>query len=77
VRLDEKEPHFVIVDLLIVGYFARRIDRFLITTPDHANSLGFIVRISLRANLDDRVVVDEVPIDGHVEPLIEYVIAGC
>jgi hypothetical protein len=45
---------------------ARGIDRFLIATLDHADSLGFVVRISLRANLEDRVVIDGVPIVGRV-----------
>jgi hypothetical protein len=31
----------------------------------------------VRANPDDRVVVDEVPIGGRVEPSIGYVITGC
>jgi hypothetical protein len=31
----------------------------------------------VRANPDDRVVVDEVPISGRVGPSIGYVIAGC
>jgi hypothetical protein len=44
---------------------------------DHAESLGSVVRISLRANPEDRVVVDGVPIDGRVRPSIESVIAGC
>jgi hypothetical protein len=38
------------------------IDRFLIATLDHVDSLGFVVRISLRANPEDRVVIDEVSI---------------
>jgi hypothetical protein len=45
--------------------------------PDHTDSLGFIVRISLRANPDDRVVVDGVPIGGRAGPSIEFVVAGC
>jgi hypothetical protein len=53
------------------------IDRFLIVAPDHADSSGFIVRISVRANPDDRVVVDGVPIGGHARPSIGFVIAGC
>jgi hypothetical protein len=48
------------------------IDHFLI-----AYSSGFIVRISVRANPDDRVVNDEVPISGPVGPSIGSVIAGC
>jgi hypothetical protein len=43
---------------------------------DHADSLGFVVRISLRANPEDWVVVDGVPIGGHVGPSISSVVAG-
>jgi hypothetical protein len=42
-----------------------------------AYSLGFIVRISMRANPNDRVVIDEVPIGGRVGPSIGSVVAGC
>jgi hypothetical protein len=45
--------------------------------PDHADSSGFIVRMSPRGNLKDRLVIDGVPIDYHVRPLIESVVAGC
>jgi hypothetical protein len=31
----------------------------------------------VRANPDDRVIVDEVPIGGRIEPSIGYGIAGC
>jgi hypothetical protein len=51
---------------------AREIDRFSI-----AYSLGFIVRISVRANPDDRVVIDEVLIGGYFRPSIRSVVAGC
>jgi hypothetical protein len=51
---------------------AREIDRFSI-----AYSLGFIVRISVRANPDDRVVIDEVLIGGYFRPSIGSVVAGC
>jgi hypothetical protein len=47
------------------------IDRFSI-----AYSSGFIVRISVRTNPDDRVVVDEVMIGGHVGSSIGSVVAG-
>jgi hypothetical protein len=53
------------------------IDRFLIVAPDHADSSSFIVRILVRANLDDRVVVDGVLIGGRARPSIGFVIAGC
>jgi hypothetical protein len=52
------------VDRLIL---ARRIDRFSI-----AYSSCFIVRISVRANPDDRLVVDEVPIGSRVGPSIRF-----
>jgi hypothetical protein len=53
------------------------IDLFPIVAPDHADSLGFVVRISLRANPDDRVVIDGVPIGGRARPLIGFIVAGC
>jgi hypothetical protein len=43
--------------------------------PNHTDSSGFVVRISLRANLDDRVVIDVVSIGGHAGPLIRFVVA--
>jgi hypothetical protein len=52
-------------------------DRFLIATPDHADFLSFVIRISPRANPDDRVVVDGVLIIGHAGLSIEFVVAGC
>jgi hypothetical protein len=39
--------------------------------------LGFVVQISVRANPDDQVVVDVVPIGGCDGPLIGFVVAGC
>jgi hypothetical protein len=56
---------------------ARGIDCFLIATPDHADASGFFVRISLRANPDDWVVIDGVPIGGCTRPSIEFVVASC
>jgi hypothetical protein len=65
----KRSRFFIIVDLLIVYVLAGRIDcwvlageivRFTIAMPDHADSSGFIVRISLRANPDDQVVVDRI-----------------
>jgi hypothetical protein len=56
---------------------AAGIDRFPITMPDHADSSGFVVRISPRGNPDERVVVDGVPISGHTGPLIGSVTTGC
>jgi hypothetical protein len=62
------------IDLWVL---AGGIDRFSIATPNHVDSLDFTVRISHRANPDDRVVVDRVSIDGRVGPSIEFVVAGC
>jgi hypothetical protein len=45
--------------------------------PDHADSLGFVIRISLRANPDDRVVINGVPIGGRDGLSIGFVVAGC
>jgi hypothetical protein len=45
--------------------------------PDHADSSGFIVQISPKANPEDRVIIDGVPIDGHVGRSIKFVVAGC
>jgi hypothetical protein len=44
---------------------------------DHADSSDFIIRISLRANPDDRVVIDEVLIDAHAGLSIGFVVADC
>jgi hypothetical protein len=44
---------------------------------DHADYSDFVVRISLRANPDNQVVVDGVPIGGRAGPSIKFVIAGC
>jgi hypothetical protein len=53
------------------------IDRFPIATSDHADSSGFVVRISPRANPKDQVVIDGVSIDSRVRLSIRFVIAGC
>jgi hypothetical protein len=53
------------------------IDRFLIAMLDHVDSFGFVVRISLRANPEDRVVVDGVPIGVRVRPSIGSVVFDC
>jgi hypothetical protein len=45
--------------------------------PDHADSLGFVVRITLRANSDDRIVINRVPIGGRVGPSIGFIVASC
>jgi hypothetical protein len=41
-----------------------------------AYSSGFIVRISVRANPDDQVVIDEVPIGDRVGPSIRFFVAS-
>jgi hypothetical protein len=45
--------------------------------PDHDDSCGFVVWISLTANPDDQVVVNGVSIDGHAGLVIGFVVAGC
>jgi hypothetical protein len=56
---------------------ARGIDRFLIATPDHADFLSFVVRISPSANTEDRVVIDGILIGSRVELSIGFVVVGC
>jgi hypothetical protein len=56
---------------------ARGIDHCPIAMPDHGDSSGFVAWISLRANPDDRVVIDGVSISGRAEPSIGFIIAGC
>jgi hypothetical protein len=63
------------------GFYHRRsVDRWILAGGigrfSIAYSSGFIVQISVRANPDDRVVIDEVPIDGRVGPLIRFFIAS-
>jgi hypothetical protein len=41
---------------------------------DHDDSSGFVVWFSLRANPDDREVVDGVPIGGRARPSIRFVV---
>jgi hypothetical protein len=48
----------------------------MIAMPDHADSSGFFVRISPRANPENRVVIDRVPISSHAELSIGFVVAG-
>jgi hypothetical protein len=59
-------PDFIVVDLLLVEYL---LEELIISQI--AYSSGFIVWISVRANPDDRVVIDKVPIDGRVGPSID------
>jgi hypothetical protein len=44
--------------------------------PDHTGSLGFIVRISLRTNSDDWIVIDGVPIGSRARPSIRFIVAS-
>jgi hypothetical protein len=44
---------------------------------DHVDSWGCVVQISLRANSDDWVVVNEVQIGDHAGPSIGFIIVGC
>jgi hypothetical protein len=73
VRLDELKPHLVVVKLLIAGYLLEELIAGYLLEELAASQLlrpiililqAFIVRISLRANPDDRVVVDGVSIGG-------------
>jgi hypothetical protein len=52
------------------------IDRFSIAMPDHVDSSGFIVRISLRANPKDWVVIDGVSIGGRARLSIGFVVTS-
>jgi hypothetical protein len=53
------------------------IEPFSIAAPDHADSSGFVVRISIRANLDDRVVIDGVLIGSRAGSSIKFVVTDC
>jgi hypothetical protein len=53
------------------------VGRFTVIVLDHVDSSGFLVWISPRANSEDRVVIDRVPISGRTGLLIGSVIAGC
>jgi hypothetical protein len=39
--------------------------------------LGFVIRISLRVNPDDQVVINGVPIGGRAGLSIRFVVVGC
>jgi hypothetical protein len=52
------------------------IDRFSIAMPDHVDSSGFVVQISLRANPKDWVVIDGVSIGGRAGLSIGFVVTG-
>jgi hypothetical protein len=63
------------------GFYRRRsVDRWILAGGiDHfsiAYSSGFIVQISVRANPDDQVVVDEVPIGGRGGSSIRFFVAS-
>jgi hypothetical protein len=66
--------HRIYVDRWVL---AEGIDRCPIATPYHADFLGFVAWISVRANPDDRVIINEVLIGSHARPSIGFVIAGC
>jgi hypothetical protein len=44
---------------------------------NHADSSDFVVRISLSANTDGRVVINGVPIGAHAGLSIIFVVASC
>jgi hypothetical protein len=44
---------------------------------DQANSSSSVVQILLRANPDDRIVVDGVSIDDHAGLSIRFVVVSC
>jgi hypothetical protein len=60
--------HWVLAGWINCWVLTGGIDYFLIATPNHDDYSGFVVRISLRTNSDDWVVVDGVLIDGHAGP---------
>jgi hypothetical protein len=45
--------------------------------PDHADSSGFVVQISLRANSEEQLVINGVPIGGRAKLSIRFVVTGC
>jgi hypothetical protein len=62
-----KETDFIVVDLLIIEYLLEELI---------ASRLLILQASLFRANPDDRVVVDEVPISGRIRPSIGSVVAG-
>jgi hypothetical protein len=56
---------------------AEGIDRCLVCYALSCWFFGFVAWISLRANPDDRVVVDGVSIGGRAGPLIRFIVANC
>jgi hypothetical protein len=77
VRLDEEEPHFIVVDLLITGYLLEELTASRLLCPIILIFWGFAVQISLKANPDDRVLVDGIPIGGRAGPSIRFVVVDC
>jgi hypothetical protein len=64
VRLDEEEPYFDVVDLLINRYLLEELIASRLLRPTMLNQ-------------EDQVVIDVVPISSHARLLIESVIDGC
>jgi hypothetical protein len=64
VRLDEEEPYFDVVDLLINRYLLEELIASRLLRPTMLNQ-------------EDRVVIDVVPISSRARLLIESVIDGC
>jgi hypothetical protein len=77
VRPDEEEPHFIIVVMFITGYLLEELTASQLLRSIMLDSSGFVVRISLRANPNDLVVIDGVPIGGRAGLSIRFVVAGC
>jgi hypothetical protein len=61
-------------------YHCRSVDRWILTGGidrfSIAYSSGFTIRISVKANLDDRVVIDEVPIGDRVGPSTRFFVTS-
>jgi hypothetical protein len=64
VRLDEEEPYFDVVDLLINRYLLEELIASRLLRPTMLNQ-------------EDQVVIDVVPISSRARLLIESVIDGC
>jgi hypothetical protein len=64
VRLDEEEPYFDVVDLLINRYLLEELIASRLLRPTMLNQ-------------EDRVVIDVVSISSRARLLIESVIDGC
>jgi hypothetical protein len=77
VRPDEEEPHFIIVVMFIAGYLLEELTASQLLRSIMLDSSGFVVRISLRANLNDPIVIDGVPIGDRAGLSIGFVVDGC